>query len=114
MAVLGKGGMVRHAVRQVQTAEPSVGEVQMHLLAQPPFRADAEPVPDDQQSGIDGGAPRVAVDLRQMRPNAAEVHEAVDGPQQVVPRHMVLKRELVEQRRLRLLPRSHHRTTPPR
>jgi hypothetical protein len=33
MAVLGKGRMIRHFARQAEPAEPTIGEVQMDLLA---------------------------------------------------------------------------------
>jgi len=59
----------------------------------------------DQQLGIDRGSTRVAVEICQMGTDAPQVDEPGNGSQQVVLREMILKRELVEQRRLRLLPR---------
>jgi len=59
----------------------------------------------DQQLGIDRGSTRVAVEICQMGTDAPQVDESGNGSQQVVLREMILKRELVEQRRLRLLPR---------
>jgi hypothetical protein len=57
MARLGKGRVVRHLAIKTQTAEPAVGQVQMDLFAEPPFRADAKAVTHDQhanqQLGID-------------------------------------------------------------
>ena len=35
MPVLGKTGMVRHGVIQVEVTKPSIGQVERHLLAQP-------------------------------------------------------------------------------
>ncbi|SLN71509.1 hypothetical protein PEL8287_03956 [Roseovarius litorisediminis] len=55
----------------------------------------------------------MAVELRKMRADAAKIDEPVDGAQQVILWDMILKRELVEQRRLRFLPRSHHRRSSP-
>jgi hypothetical protein len=46
-----------------------------------------------------------------MLTNAAEVDEAVYGSDQVILRNMILKRELVKQRTLCDLPRSHHAST---
>ncbi len=37
MTVLGKARVIRDAVRQIEAAEPPIGEVQMHLLAKPPL-----------------------------------------------------------------------------
>jgi len=48
MAVLREGRVIRHRALKSQPAKPSVGEVQVHLLAQPPLRADAEAVADNQ------------------------------------------------------------------
>ncbi|EEX16949.1 hypothetical protein CSE45_4411 [Citreicella sp. SE45] len=38
-----------------------------------------------------------------------QIHEQVNRAQKVIWRDMIFQRDLVEQRRLRLLPRSHHR-----
>ena len=51
----------------------------------------------------------MALESCQLGPNATQVDKPVDGPQQVVLRDVTPKRELVEQRRLRLLPLSYHR-----
>jgi hypothetical protein len=48
------------------------------------------------------------VGILQMRTDAAEINEAINRPQQMILGDMILQRELVEERRLRLLPRSHH------
>ncbi len=70
------------------------------------------PIHHGPQLRIDRGAPRVTVEWRQMRTNAAQVDEAIDRAQQVVLRNVVFQREVVEQRALHLLPRSHHRRHP--
>lgn len=44
--VLGKCRIVRHAVVQIETADPTIREVQMHLVAQPPLQPDAEAISD--------------------------------------------------------------------
>ena len=44
MPVLGEARVIRHLVFQAEPAEPTVGEIQMHLLAQPPLRSDAEAI----------------------------------------------------------------------
>lgn len=40
--------MVGHPVSEIEPAEPAIGQVEVHLLAQAPFRADAEQVADQQ------------------------------------------------------------------
>lgn len=112
MTVLGEGEVVGHVAVQAQSAEPPIGQVEMHLFTQAPLRPDAEAVANqqhaDQQFGIDRGAPNRAVERRHVRPDALNIHEAVDRPKQVVKRDMPLQRELVEQRRLIDLPFAHH------
>ena len=50
VAVLREGRMVGDRVRQVEPAKPAIGEVEMNLLAQPPLRADAHDVADEQHA----------------------------------------------------------------
>src|SRR6056297_3019731 len=111
--VLGKRRVIGDAVVQIKAAEPAICEVQMHLFAEPPLRPDAEAIADqqhpDQQLWIDGGAARVTVEICKVGTDAAQVDEPVDGSEQVIPGNMIFKRELVEKRRLRFQPRSHHR-----
>jgi hypothetical protein len=46
--VLREGRVIRHRAIESKPAKPPAGEVQANLLAQPPPRADAEAVADDQ------------------------------------------------------------------
>jgi hypothetical protein len=41
MPILGEGRVIRHLTIEAEPAEPAVGEVQVHLLAQPPLGANA-------------------------------------------------------------------------
>ena len=113
VAVLGEGRVIRHPVGKIEAAEPAIRQVQMHLLAQPTLGPDAKAIADqqhaDQQFGIDRWPPRVAVEIGEVRADAAQIDKPVDGSKQVVLRDVILQGELVEQRWLRLLPRSHHR-----
>lgn len=45
-----KSRMIRHPIGEIGTAELAVGEVELRLLAQAPFRADAGQVADYQHS----------------------------------------------------------------
>jgi hypothetical protein len=117
VAVLREGRMVRHRVRQIQPAEPAVGQVQVDLVAEPTLRADAEAIADDQhpdhQLRVDRRSAGRAVVRRQQPPDVGKVDEAVDPPQQMVFRHVILDREAVEERTLRHLLRPHHPPDPP-
>src|SRR6056297_2954224 len=104
--------MIRDPVTQIKAAEPAIREVQMHLFTQPALGPDAEAIPDqqhpDQQFRIDRRAAGVAVELRKMRADAAQIDKPINGPKQMILGNMILQRELVKQRRLRFLPRSQH------
>ena len=109
--------MVGNAIGQVETAEPPIRQVEVDLLAEPPLRADPEAVPDqehpDHQLGIDRRPTDRTVERRETRADLGEVDKPVDRSQQVIRRDMLFERELVEQRALRHLPRSHHRLHAP-
>jgi len=66
MAVLREGGVIRHMAVQTEPTKPAIGQIEMHLFAQPPLRANAEAVADDQhpnhQLGIDRGATSCAIE----------------------------------------------------
>src|SRR5437763_16136375 len=53
-----------------EPAKPAIRQVEMHLFAQPPLRADAEAIADDQypnqQLRIDRGPPDLTVEGRQL------------------------------------------------
>lgn len=104
--------MVEHGALEAKPAKPTIGQVQMDLVAKPSLGANAEAVPDDQhpdhQFGIDRWPAGVAVERPQMRADAGKIDEAVDRPQQVLRRNMPLQAELVEQRPLRHCSFAHH------
>lgn len=71
--------MVRHVTLRAMPAEPPVDQVQVNLLAQPSFRADAEAVAHDlhpdQQFRIDRGAADLAVVRRQMPADIRQIDD---------------------------------------
>lgn len=84
----------------------------MNLIAQAPFRSDAEAVTDqehpDHQLGIDRRPTYAAVEWRQVPPDLFEIDKPVNQPQQVISRDMFFERELIEQSSLFDLPTPHH------
>jgi len=66
MAVLREGRMIRHVALKSDPAKPAIGEIEMHLFAQPALGTDPHDVADDQhpdhQLGIDRGAADGAVE----------------------------------------------------
>ena len=69
MAVLRKGGMIRHRIGQAELAEPAVSEVQVHLFAQPSLGTDAETVARKKHPD------------HQFRINRRPAHARIVGPQ---------------------------------
>ena len=92
--------------------EPSIRQIEMDLLAQPPLGADAEAIADDQhpdhQLRIDRGPAHRAVESGQFPPHFSQIDKPVDRPQQMVTWNVPFERELIEQRSLFDLPMSHH------
>jgi hypothetical protein len=111
--------VVGNLVVEIEPAEPPVGKVKRHLLAQLPLRANAEAVADemhpDQQLRVDRGPADVAVKWTQLLVQVAEHggHEHVDPAQQVTLRDHVIEEELVEKARLISILAPHHSQTLP-
>jgi hypothetical protein len=80
--------MVRHIAIEAKATEPAVCQIEMDLIAQPPLRANAEAIADDQhpdhQFGIDRRAPHRAVERRQLSPQLTKLHEPIDRAQQMI------------------------------
>ena len=68
MTVLREGRVIRHVALQTEPAEPPIGQVQMHFLAEPALRANAAAIADEQhpdhQFQVDRGPPDLAVEGR--------------------------------------------------
>ena len=92
--------MIRHRTVQAEPAEPPISQIEMHLFTQPPLRADAGAVADEQhpdhQFGINRGPARCAVERRQMSPQPIEVEETIDGTQHVIGGNVAVQPKLIE------------------
>lgn len=51
----------------------------------------------------------MTIEMFQILPDLIKIYEAINRPPQVILRAVVFQKELMKQRRLCLLPRSHHR-----
>ena len=100
MPVLGKRRMVWDLAVQAEAAEPAIGEIEMHFLAQAAFRANAQAIADkkhaDHQLRIDRGAAGAAVERLQRGANAVEIEMPIDPAQLMVLRHMIVEAEIIE------------------
>src|SRR5262245_40973478 len=81
MPVLGEGGVIGDSAIEPEPAEPSIGQIEMNLLAQPSLRAYAEAVAYDEhahhQLGIDRGPSDAAVEPSQLPPQLAKFDKSV-------------------------------------
>src|SRR6185312_5804583 len=93
-------------------AEPSISKIEMDLLAEPPLRADAEAIADqqhpDHQLGIDRRTSDIAVEACKLASEIIKLDEPVYRPEQMIRWNVPFQRELIEQRSLFDLPMSHH------
>ncbi|OAI26419.1 hypothetical protein A1351_14905 [Methylosinus sp. R-45379] len=81
--VLGESRMVRDLAVQPEAAEPAIGEIEMHFLAQAAFRTNAQAVADkkhaDHQLRIHRRTTGAAVKRLQRGANAVEIEMPVDS-----------------------------------
>lgn len=105
--------MIRHRGGQIQSAEPPMGQVQMHLVTESPLGPDSHHIADkkhpDHQLRIDRWAACRTSERGEVALDARQFDKPIYPPQHVIPWDMVLNRKLVEQRTLRFLLRTHHR-----
>ncbi len=117
VAVHRKRRMVRDPVLQAQAAEPAVGQVQLHLLAQAPLRADRIAVADNQhphhQLRINRRATRMAVIGPHLAAQPTQVQNSIDPPQQMTGRNHIFQIEFIEKTVLPTHRLTHHRHDPP-
>src|SRR5215472_17639684 len=82
MPVLRESRVVRHGTVKPEPAEPAVRQVQVNFLAQPPLRAYAEAIADDQhpnhQLRINGRPTNLTVKRRQLAPYPVKFDKAVN------------------------------------
>jgi hypothetical protein len=110
--------MVRHHVVEIEPAEPSVGQVQLDFLAQPPLKADAVAVAHNQhpehEFGINRRPANVAVKGLELRAQLSQHprHDRIDAVKEMARWNTLFEIEQVEQLALiaRLL--SHHGRPP--
>src|SRR5208282_6465745 len=110
--VLREGGMIGYPAVEPESAEPAVCQIKVDLIAQPPLRANAKAVADEQhpdhQFGIGRWSPHRAVERGQTPSQLTKLDEPVDRSQQMIGRYVAFQRELIEQSSLIDLPMPHH------
>src|SRR5207248_4330526 len=80
MAVLREGRMIGHLAVEPEPAKPAIRQVEVHLFAQPPLRADAEAIADDQHANqqlwIDRRPADLTVEGHQLSPLTRRVPQS--------------------------------------
>jgi hypothetical protein len=99
MPVARESGVVRHPAVEPEVTKPAIGQIEMDLLAQPPFGPDAHAVANNQhphhQFGINRGPADAAVERLQLRAYLLEIEKPVDASEQVIIGDVVIEAEIV-------------------
>src|SRR5271155_3305266 len=108
--------MVGYPVLDAELAKPPVCQIDLHLGAQPPLRADRKDVSHNQhpdhQYRIDRRPTCVRVVGRKLLVHPIKIENAVDLPDQMIRRHHLVQIERVEELTLSALLPPHHRPLP--
>ena len=108
--------MVGYPILNAELAKPTVCQIDLHLRAQPPFRAYRKHVSHNQhpdhQHRIDRRPACVRVAGRKLLVHPIKIGNAVDLPDQMIRRHPLVEIERVEELTLSALSPSHHATAP--
>jgi hypothetical protein len=112
MPVLGESRMVGHAAIKAKAAEPPIGQIEVNLFAEAPFRSNAKTIAHDQHSDhklwVNRRTACRAVEIGQFPPQTSKLDEPVDGAQQMISWNVPLQRKLIEQSSLFDLAMAHH------
>src|SRR3974390_2442796 len=104
--------MVRDCTIQPKPAKPAICQIEVDLFTEPTLRTDPEAVADqqhpDHQLGIYGWPADAAVEARELASELTELAKPVYRAKQVIRGNVPFERELIEQRSLFDLPKSHH------
>src|SRR5215469_4862787 len=108
--------MIRDLVFNPELAEPSVGQVNPDLSAEPPFRSKREYVADDQhpdhQHWINRRPASVRIERRQLFVHPTQVEQAIDLPYQMIRRHHLVEIKRIKELPLAALLPSQHASLP--
>ena len=92
--------MIWHLAFQTQSTEPALSQVKVHLLAQPPLRADAIAITHDQHAdqyfGIDRGSASMAAIGGEMFTKFAQLKQGVGLSKHVVLGYVIFQAKLIK------------------
>src|SRR6185437_10456287 len=108
--------MVGYPIFNAKLAKPPICEIDLHLRAQLPLRADRKYVAyqqhPDHQHRINRRSTGVRVVRRKLLVHPIKIKDPVDLPDQMIRRHQLVEIERVEELTLSALSPSHHRPLP--
>ena len=94
-------------------AEPAISQVQVHFLAQPPLRANAIAVTEDQHAqhhlGVNRWSAGMAVEWGKGFSKLVQIEKGIDLTKQVVLRDVIFQAKLIKQGILVRRQLTHHR-----
>src|SRR5246500_3161596 len=108
--------MVGYPILDAELAKPPICQIDLHLGAQSPLRADRKHIANyqhpDPQPRVDRRPTRVRVVSRKLLVHPIKIENAVDLPNQMIGRHRLVEIERVEELTLSALSPPHHRPLP--
>ena len=108
--------MVGYPILDAELAKPPIGQIDLHLGAQPPLRADRKHVAHNQhpdhQHRINRGPTGVRVVRRKLLVHPIKIEHAIDLPDQMIGRYHLVEIERIKELALPLLSPPHHRPLP--
>lgn len=100
--------MIGDLVLDAEPAKPAIGQIDLHLSADAPLRADGKHVADDEhpdhENRVNRWPPRVRVVGPEFLVHPAEIQHRVDLAHQMIRRHHRVEIERVEELALPVLP----------
>jgi hypothetical protein len=101
MSIFGKRRVIGYIIFKAQPAEPAIRQVQMGLFAQPPLRANAVAITDDQhanhQFGINRWMPNRVIEIGEVTTQVAQIETPINAAQKVIGGDVIFKVERVKQ-----------------
>src|SRR5581483_9301725 len=108
--------MVGYPILDAELAKPPICQIDLHLRAQPPLRADRKHIANyqhpDHQHRIDRRPTSVRVVSRKLLVHPIKIENAVDLSNQMIGRYRLVEIERVEELTLPALSPPHHRPLP--
>src|SRR5258707_10125350 len=110
--------MIRNLVLDAQAAEPAVCQVNVHLAAEHPLRADGENVPNDEhpdhEHRVNRRSAKRRIVGRELGANPVQIQDSSNIADKMIGRNNLFKAERIEQLTLVPIELTHHGIAPSR